>query len=164
MNLLTVQVVSYETATAPIQAIRHEVFQIGQGVPPELDFDGLDKDSIHLLAWWSDRPVGTTRLREVSEIRVNSSVETSVNNPATPSRLIKIERVAVLADYQGRGIGRRLMEEAIAYLQQQQQPLTVKVNAQLQVQEFYRKLGFQPRGSVFEEAGIPHIEMRKVIV
>ena len=39
----------------------------------------------------------------------------------------------------------------------------VQVNAQEQVRVFYQKLGFEPEGAVFEEAGIPHVKMRKLL-
>ena len=33
------------------------------------------------------------------------------------------------------------------------------LHAQISAQDFYVKAGFQPRGEVFEEAGIAHVEM-----
>jgi len=38
------------------------------------------------------------------------------------------------------------------------------LNAQIQVQGFYEKLGYTVVSDVFEEAGIPHVKMEKVVV
>jgi len=137
---ITVEIVTYCDALAHIQTIRRQVFQQEQGVSPELEFDGLDDAATHLLAWHQGQAVGTSRLRTLSE------------------GVAKVERVAVLATYRGRGIGRKLMVSALAYLRAQG-VTDVKVNAQLQVRSFYEALGFETTGEVFEEAGISHVAM-----
>jgi len=141
MSNLVVRVVSYAAEKPLIQAIRYQVFQVEQGVNPALEFDGQDETAIHLLACLEGKPVGTARIRLLSD------------------QLAKIERVAVLSTCRGQGIGKRLMEEAIVFLNTKNIS-EIKINAQLYVKDFYQKLGFEQRGEVFEEAGIPHIEMR----
>jgi predicted GNAT family N-acyltransferase len=37
----------------------------------------------------------------------------------------------------------------------------VLLHAQLHVHAFYEQCGYQDHGTIFEEAGIPHVEMRK---
>ena len=86
-------------------------------------------------------PVGTTRIRSLSD------------------SLVKIERVAVLSQYRGLGIGRQLMDVAIAHIRHQG-IFEIKINAQTHARKFYDKLGFEQQGDEFDEAGIPHIEMR----
>jgi predicted GNAT family N-acyltransferase len=39
----------------------------------------------------------------------------------------------------------------------------VGLHAQRTAEGFYRRLGFTPQGEPFEEAGIPHIEMRRAL-
>lgn len=136
----TIQVVAYRDAIAEIQAIRRQVFQQEQGVSAELEFDGLDDGAAHLLAYDQTQAIGTARTRKLSDGKA------------------KIERVAVLAAYRGRGIGRQIMVAAIEHLRSQG-VTAVKINAQLQVQNFYARLGFEAEGGVFEEAGISHITM-----
>lgn len=138
---LVIEVVSYAAEKPLIQAIRYQVFQVEQGVDSALEFDGQDEAAIHLLAHLNGEPVGTARIRLLSD------------------QLAKIERVAVLSTCRGQGIGKRLMEEAIVFLNTKDIS-EIKINAQLYVKDFYQKLGFEQRGEVFEEAGIPHIEMR----
>ncbi|NET10972.1 MAG: GNAT family N-acetyltransferase [Merismopedia sp. SIO2A8] len=144
-KILTVQRVTYQEAIAPIQAIRCQVFQMEQGVSSELEFDGEDETAIHFLAYQGKTAVGTARLRYIG-------------NDSDQTPIAKIERVAVLKAYRGCGIGRSLMVEAIAYLQQQD-VTHIKLSAQLSVQPFYESLGFQSVGEHFMEAGIKHITM-----
>lgn len=145
MKHVMLKVVSYSEAASDIQSIRHTVFQIEQGVDPEIEFDGQDDAATHIVAYLETQPIGTTRIRFLQD------------------GLAKIERVAVLAKYRGRGIGKTLMQEAIAWLRTKQVP-EVKINAQTHAKAFYEKLGFQQRGDEFDEAGIPHIEMRKSLM
>lgn len=142
MNPLTLKIVAYADERDAIQRVRTEVFQVEQGVSPELEFDGLDDLSTHLVAYWEDQPVGTARLRAIAP------------------QMVKIERVAVLAAYRGRRIGEALMQRAIAHLTAQG-VVKARLSSQLHAQPFYERLGFVPQGSVFEEAGIPHIYMQR---
>ena len=138
---LTIEIVSYATHQADIQAVRYQVFQCEQQVAPELEFDGMDDTATHLMAYLDDIPVGTTRIRSLSD------------------SLVKIERVAVLSQHRGLGIGRQLMDVAIAHIRHQG-IFEIKINAQTHARKFYDKLGFEQQGDEFDEAGIPHIEMR----
>ncbi|MFM6402736.1 GNAT family N-acetyltransferase [Planktothrix sp.] len=128
-----------------IRAIRHQVFELEQGVAPELEWDGQDEFAQHLLAYLDDQPIGTLRIRDLDEQNV------------------KIERLAVLASARGMGIGQQLMECALEVIAQTSIQ-TVIVNAQIYIQNLYLKLGFEPMGEPFEEAGIPHIKMVKTLI
>lgn len=127
-----------------IAAIRYRVFQVEQGVDPALEFDGQDDVAQHFLAYWEQAAVGTARLRSLS--------------PKT----VKLERVAVLSEFRGLGIGRRLMEYILNFLTNQGWE-EVMMHAQEPVIAFYQKLGFVPEGDLFKEAGIPHRTMRKLL-
>lgn len=148
MNHLTLKLVSFAEATTEIQSIRQIVFQVEQGVDPALEFDGLDDAATHIIVYAQvydqKQPIGTARIRYLSD------------------RLAKIERVAVLSAYRGQGIGKRIMEEAIAWLSEKGIS-EVKLNAQTHAKAFYAKLGFLQHGDEFDEAGIPHIEMRRPV-
>jgi len=74
----------------------------------------------------------------------------------------KIGRVAVRAALRRAGIGRRLMERAAA-IAAEQGFAEILLHAQVSVADFYRRLGYMAEGDVFDEAGIPHIAMRKRI-
>jgi predicted GNAT family N-acyltransferase len=66
----------------------------------------------------------------------------------------------VLPSARGLGIGKKMMEYALDYLQAEQ-VTEVLIHAQEPVRSFYLRLGFEPEGDTFEEAGIPHIKMSK---
>ena len=133
----------WETAKDDAYAVRHAVFVDEQDVPEDIELDGEDGVSTHFVAYDEDgRPVGTARLRIVDE---NTG---------------KAERLAVRADHRGEGLGRRLMDrlEAVARDEGCSQ---VRLHSQTQVEEFYASLGYETVSDVFDEAGIPHVEMEK---
>ncbi|MFM7424418.1 MAG: GNAT family N-acetyltransferase [Elainella sp.] len=134
------RVVPYVEAEAAIQQIRRLVFQIEQQVDPALDFDGLDPAAQHILAYQQDQAVGTARIRRLD------------------SAIVKLERVAVLADFRGQGIGQQIIQTALSWLVAQA-IFDCKLHAQTQTVPFYQKLGFTPEGEEFYEAGIPHSAM-----
>lgn len=142
MHLL-IQPVSYNEAIESIQAIRRQVFQQEQGVAAELEFDGLDETTEHLVAYLDGIAVGTLRIRQLQ--------------PETA----KIERLAVLKTARGQGIGRQLMAKAIDQVARDPEKREIVINAQEYVRGLYQKLGFEVIGDRFEEAGIPHLKMRK---
>lgn len=122
-----------------------KVFQDEQGVEPKLEFDGLDESAVHLLAYLNGEPVGTARIRQL--------------DPQTA----KIERLAVLSNVRGFGIGTKLMETSLALISRNKNYQKVVVNAQKYVENLYEKLGFQAIGEPFDEAGISHIKMIKYL-
>jgi predicted GNAT family N-acyltransferase len=138
---LSMKVVAFSEAMDAIQTIRQTVFQQEQGVDPTIDFDGLDDQSVHILAFWQELPIGTARIRYLTE------------------DVAKIERVAVLSSFRGMRIGKQIMECAIAFLNNKKVSV-IKINAQIQAKAFYEKLGFYQQGEEFEEAGIVHVEMK----
>jgi len=75
----------------------------------------------------------------------------------------KIERVAVLAQGRGGGIGQALMEAALA-LAEAKGAKEARVHAQTVAETFYAKLGFVAFGPTFDEDGIPHIAMRRLLI
>jgi len=131
--------------TASAMEVRRRVFVDEQGVSRALEFDGLDGQADQFLATLDGKVVGTARARAVDG-----------------GRAAKIERVAVLAQWRERGIGLRIMEFVEAFLARKGVERAV-LNSQEQARGFYEKLGYEAVGEPFEEAGIPHIKMVKVI-
>jgi predicted GNAT family N-acyltransferase len=128
---------------AEVFALRCEVFVIEQGVPRELELDEYDAAATHLAAIRDGAVVGTLRFLE-------------------HDGEAKIGRVAVRAALRSAGIGRRLMERGAA-IAAERGFAEIVLHAQVNVAGFYRQLGYVEEGDVFEEAGIPHITMRKRI-
>ncbi|WP_254763006.1 GNAT family N-acetyltransferase [Natrinema marinum] len=125
-------------------AVRHAVFVEEQGVDEDLEYDGRDDAAVHVVAYDGEEPIGAARLREYED------------------GIGKVERVAVLESRREEGVGRALMktlEERAAALGFS----ALKLHSQTRAAGFYRDLGYERRGEEFEEAGIPHVEMRKSV-
>ncbi len=134
-----VDLVEWHGAKADIRVIRETVFIHEQGVPVELEWDGLDSSCAHVLAW-NDRgeAIGTARMQ--------------------PSGTIG--RMAVLKDWRGRGIGRALLETLLDLAMRQGLP-RVTLSAQTHAIGFYQRAGFHTVGEPFMDAGIPHRKMER---
>ncbi|MBC1239778.1 GNAT family N-acetyltransferase [Nostoc sp. 2RC] len=142
MNNLVIKVAKIPEEFPAIAAIRKSVFQEEQGVDPALEFDGKDEISEHLLAYLDDKAVGTMRIRYLDD------------------QTVKIERLAVLSTARGQGIGKKIMENALSFIGSKN-IREVVIHSQEYIKSFYQKLGFVEEGEIFEEAGIPHVKMRK---
>jgi predicted GNAT family N-acyltransferase len=123
--------------------LRHEVFVIEQAVPVELERDEFDDTATHLAALRDGEVVGTLRI---------------VVGGATA----KLGRMAVTRLARRSGIGARLMQRA-AVTARELGASELVLHAQLTAREFYWRLGYREEGDIFDEAGIPHVAMRKAI-
>ena len=131
----------YTVDFADLRAVREPVFVVEQQVPIEEEWDELDPQCRHVLARdTSDRPIGTGRL--------------------TPER--KIGRMAVVADWRGKGVGGAILEALMDEARALGWP-EVTLNAQTHAIPFYASYGFEAFGDEFMEAGIPHRKMRKAL-
>jgi predicted GNAT family N-acyltransferase len=114
-----------------------------QGVPRELEVDELDPCATHLVAIRDGQVIGTLRMLE-------------------HAGAAKIGRVAVRAAARRTGIGARLMDRA-AVIAAERGFAEIVLHAQVAVAGFYRRCGYVEEGDLFDEAGIPHIAMRRKI-
>lgn len=132
------------TDLAACHALRRAVFVEEQSVPEADEMDDLDGEAIHLLATdEADRPVATARLL----------IRDGVG---------KIGRVCVLADRRGTGLGAQLMQAAVDALVARG-VREAHLGSQTHAMGFYEKLGFVAEGPVYDDAGIPHRDMVRVI-
>ena len=131
---LSVVVAASAAQRAECRGIREGVFVAEQGVPRELELDGLDDECRHFLVYRDGIAIATARTRSTS-------------------RGLKLERVAVLREHRGRAAGRAL----VAYvLGQVPAGATVYIHAQQSALGFWERAGFGAEGAPFEEAGISH--------
>jgi predicted GNAT family N-acyltransferase len=124
---------------AAARHIRDLVFCQEQGVSADVEWDDHDEASEHFLLYDGESAIACARVRPYG--------------PGT----FKIERVAVLKEHRGSGIGAAIMEAIMVHLG----AATLALNAQTAVERFYSRLGFVSEGAVFQEAGIDHIKMVK---
>lgn len=137
----SVLVGDWQTLGERARAIRLAVFVAEQGIPAELEWDGADSACLHALALDADgRAVGTGRLLPQA----------------------RIGRMAVLPAARGAGVGgailSRLVEAARARGDE-----AVELSAQRSAEPFYRRHGFEAFGAPYEEAGLAHVRMRRVL-
>lgn len=75
----------------------------------------------------------------------------------------KIGRLAVLAEFRGRGLGGELLEWLVAEARRQGME-NVFLHAQVRALQFYLRHGFEPQGPEFDEVGIPHQRMSRRLI
>jgi ElaA protein len=71
----------------------------------------------------------------------------------------KIERVAVVREARGRGVGALLMRHCMDRLDRER--VATVLSAQVHAQAFYRRLGYAAEGEPYLEDGLLHIRMRR---
>lgn len=125
--------------------IRYEVFVEEQKVPADVEIDELEDKSHHVVLYEDDQPMGTARIYHRGD------------------GIYKIQRVAVLKNYRGKGIGVQLMKECELQISKLR-GTKITLGAQLQALSFYEKLGYTAEGAEFMDAGIPHREMTKMLI
>lgn len=124
--------------------IRTIVFVLGQNCPPDIEIDEHEDVCRHILARDAGKPCGTARWR--------------IYKPG----VAKIERVAVLDAWRGKGVGHALMQAVITDIKSiAPDAKTLRLGAQDYAIPFYEKLGFRIVGEGFMEANIPHHWMEK---
>jgi predicted GNAT family N-acyltransferase len=138
VRTLDIRIIKTKKEFDQVIAIRKEVFVEGQNVPVELEIDGLDDESEHVIAYLDEEPVGCARIR--------------FNTYA------KLERIAIVEKYRGRKFGGQLTDFLIEYCKQKDVD-EIRLHSQTYVADFYKKHGFRIRGNPFFEADIEHVEM-----
>ena len=81
----------------------------------------------------------------------------------TAERTFKLERFAVLKEYQGHHYGTEAFKFLVNKIEEDYNPCTIYFNAQYHLLDYYKKLGFTEEGETFYEANIKHIKMIKKI-
>jgi YbgC/YbaW family acyl-CoA thioester hydrolase len=121
--------------------VRAQVFIEEQGIPKEMEWDEADHSAVHAVAYNRlGMAIGTGRLL------------------AHAPGIGRIGRMAVNKVLRGSSVGRDLLAALMAAAKARGDT-EVLLNAQTSAQGFYARLGFVPRGAVFDEVGIPHQEM-----
>jgi predicted GNAT family N-acyltransferase len=148
---LTVGPVRGEGQLFQALAIREIVFIEEQSVPESLERDADDAAAFHVLAAQGGHAVGTGRL-----------VELTVPPTGEAGRWGRVGRMAVLQSHRKGGVGGKLLA-ALEDEAQHRGYQGILLHAQLSAMEFYQRHGYEAHGAVFEEAGMPHLEMKKVL-
>jgi predicted GNAT family N-acyltransferase len=130
-------------------AIREVVFIEEQAVPQDIERDDQDETAFHILAMLGGHAVGTGRL-----------VAKQAAPPGEKGPWGRVGRMAVLAAHRNEGIGRRILKA----LEERAISLSLEgivLHAQVLSKGFYEREGYQAFGSIFSEAGMPHVKMSR---
>lgn len=122
-----------------ILELREQVFTIGQKCT-EPDMDGVDLDALHLLGYEAKMLVAYLRCYE-------------------KDGSLRLGRILVAPDHQGKGLGRMMMQETLSHLREHQPNMLIEMSAQKYLEDFYASLGFVTEGEPYQEAGIEHVFM-----
>jgi glucose-6-phosphate 1-epimerase len=137
---IPVRTLSWSEGEQALSGLRRSVFIEEQQVPEDLEWDGEDPHALHFLATVDGQPVGCARLLPDGHIG----------------------RMAVLNEWRGKGVGRRLMK--VILMEAEKLKLGhLFLNAQTRAAGFYGKYGFNPVGGEFSDANIPHLRMEKTL-
>jgi predicted GNAT family N-acyltransferase len=137
---LRIELLPWERARAYAAPIRFAVFVEEQRVPAEIELDEMDAKSLHAVAFGNRLPVGTGRLLPDGHIG----------------------RMAVLKDWRGRGVGSLILKKLVDAARSRGDREIV-LSAQVHATAFYRAHGFAEEGAEYMDAGIPHVDMRRVL-
>lgn len=114
-----------------------------------LDPDGLDPAAWHLQGY--DEHGHLQAYARILPPRLKGA------HQAEPA----IGRVLTAAQARGQGLGRLLVQQAIVSCDAHWPGLGQVLSAQAHLQGFYQHLGFVATSEVYDEDGIPHIDMRR---
>ncbi|KAI8319745.1 acyl-CoA N-acyltransferase [Martensiomyces pterosporus] len=131
--------------------VRIRVFVDIQGFPLEEEVDELDAEATHLVILDPAKRDG----KVIGTLRIIHSGDAA-----------KIGRVVILPEYQGKGLGRKLMEHAEQYVAtnaRYRECSWTKLGSQYDKRMFYEKCGYVARGDIYDDLGCPHVWMYKAI-
>ncbi|WP_052262262.1 GNAT family N-acetyltransferase [Pseudoalteromonas luteoviolacea] len=123
------------------RSIRYEVFTKEQNIATELDHDGLDEESLHVLVSNEGRAIATARL--TVGIKQQSSMT----------------RVAVLKAHRSQGIATTVVNALIEHAKTLN-IASIHIHAHNYLRQFYEKLGFRFIAEVEVVCGHQLIEMK----
>ncbi|MFH0131790.1 YbgC/FadM family acyl-CoA thioesterase [Variovorax sp. VaC1] len=141
----TVETGGWDALGEGASALRRAVFIEEQNIPKELEWDEHDAVVLHAVA--------RNRLGQVIATGRLLPAEDGVSH---------IGRMAVHRNLRSGGHGAAVMK-VLEDAARARGDREVALNAQRSAERFYARLGYLPHGDGFDEAGIPHIEMRRTL-
>ena len=136
-NPFTVSLIGWHDGEPLLKSIREAVFIREQGIPAEMEWDGLDESCRHALALsHQGDAIGCGRMSASGHIG----------------------RISVLPQWRKQKVGTAIMEALLDYARSHNYS-QVDVDAQTYALPFYHSFGFAEQGKEFMDAGLPHIKM-----
>ena len=129
-----------------VLALRAQVFVVEQRSLYQ-DMDGYDRAAQHLLGV-EDSPEAPLL---VAYLRV---LPPQVKYPQA-----SLGRVVVAPEARRHGHGRVLVSKGIDFIEARYPRMPIRIGAQDYLRRFYEDFGFRTMGDVYDEDGIPHVDM-----
>ena len=139
-NNLKVEIVKWIDEHESLKMIRQKVFIEEQNVMSQLEWDGMDEEAIHFLAFKNEKAIGCARAFVIENY-------------------MQLGRMAVLKAYRGEGVGTALIEKAITTAKLNQLS-AIYISAQCHAIDFYKKFGFEITSDIYLDAEIQHRDMK----
>lgn len=121
---------------------RESVFVVEQKCPYQ-ETDDMDLHAWHLAVFSNDEFAAYVRIID----------------PGIKYDQPSIGRVMTVEKFRNMKIGRSLMNEAIFFTEKQFPGMEIKISAQVYLKNFYESFGFVAINDLYDEDGIPHIDM-----
>ena len=124
--------------------IRTDVFVKEQNIDPKMEIDDREDQCTYVVLYVDQTPAAVARYFETSDNGLH------------------IQRVAVLKNFRKKG----LATEILNYISEQAQNNHYSyliLGAQDHANKFYQQLGYQTVGPQYEEVGIKHHDMKKML-
>jgi ElaA protein len=128
-----------------ILALRNRVFAVEQQCL-FLDVDGYDKKAHHFCLFDQDVLIGYVRFFA----------------PGIKDTASYFGRVAIHPDHRGKKLGHLLVAEVLKSIESLFGKVSIKIQAQAQLENFYQTHGFKTIAEPYIFEGIPHIDMLRV--
>ena len=122
--------------------LRQEVFVVEQDCP-YLDADNSDQNAFHLLCYEGNKLIAYLRAFKPGVKYDGSSMG----------------RIVTEINSRGLGLGKEITKEGVKFLKKEYPNHEIVISAQHRLKHFYINLGFIPRGEVYLEDDIDHIQM-----
>ncbi len=139
-NNLKVEIVKWIDEHESLKMIRQKVFIEEQKVTSQLEWDGMDEEAIHFLAFKNEKAIGCARAFVIKNH-------------------MQLGRMAVLKAYRGESVGTALIEKVITTAKLNQLS-AIYISAQCHAIDFYKKFGFEVTSDIYLDAEIQHRDMK----
>lgn len=125
-----------------ILKLRSEVFVVEQNCIYN-DIDGKDLTSSHIM------------------IKENGKIKAYLRalQPGVSYEAASLGRVLVSPDARGKGYAKAIVTKGVEYILNNFNTTKITIGAQEYLKNFYSEIGFKPISEVYDEDGIPHLDM-----
>ena len=152
------------------QALRHQIFVQEQKVPADTELDGKDDDALHIMCLNENDGalVATGRCLLVLAVEGEQQEESTTTTKASTTQQFQavLGRIAVHAEYRGRGIGQQVVRQLEQHAAKRK-ATRVTLTPHSYLYDFYARLGYQQvpgTGLISVNEHCTLIQMEKLLI